>query len=411
MTTTARHDDTWLEPGTIRHFDHLGFETREQLFFRQPEPIDRTWPAQRLAIALGATLYVPATRPDLADVIRKRRAEGVISMVIDLEDAVADHEEADAIDHAVAALRDIADNPGAPMLLFVRPRSADRIVRIARALVTPSAPGTPSALTGFVIPKFDSTNAEEALSAIVQASAVLGQHLWVMPVLESAAVVHRETRDDELTALAAHLSVHRANVLAVRIGATDICGYFGIRRDRDLTIYDVRVAADVIAGIVNHVGRTDESGFIVTGPVWEYFADHERMFQPMLRHTPFRENDAVYFRQQLVSRDMDGLLREISLDRANGLHGKTVIHPAHVAAVHALSAVTHEEYHDALDILAGEAGGVRASSYRNKMNELKPHRNWALRVIDRAAAFGVTRQGIGFVDLLTALAAPGPAAR
>ncbi|TYQ01456.1 UNVERIFIED_ORG: citrate lyase beta subunit [Gordonia westfalica J30] len=411
MTTTARHDDTWLEPGTIRHFDHLGFETREQLFFRQPEPIDRSWPAQRLAIALGATLYVPATRPDLADVIRKRRAEGVISMVIDLEDAVADHEEADAIDHAVAALRDIAENPGAPMLLFVRPRSADRILRIARALVPPSAPGTPSALTGFVIPKFDSANAEEALSAIVQASAALGHHLWVMPVLESAAVVHRETRDDELTSLAAQLSAYRTNVLAVRIGATDICGYFGIRRDRDLTIYDVRVAADVIAGIVNHLGRTDESGFIVTGPVWEYFADHERMFQPMLRRTPFRENDAVYFRQQLVSRDMDGLLREISLDRANGLHGKTVIHPAHVAAVHALSAVTHEEYHDALDILAGEAGGVRASSYRNKMNELKPHRNWALRVIDRAAAFGVTRQGIGFVDLLTALAAPGPAAR
>ncbi|ATD72690.1 MULTISPECIES: HpcH/HpaI aldolase/citrate lyase family protein [Gordonia] len=411
MTTTARHDDTGLEPGTIRHFDHLGFATREQLFFRQPEPIDDTWPAQRLAIALGATLYVPATRPDLADVIRKRRAEGVISMVIDLEDAIADHEEDDAIEHTVAALRDIAEKPGDPMLLFVRPRSADRIPRIAAALDTPSAPNTPPALAGFVIPKFNSANADEALGEVARASELLGRHLWVMPVLESAAVVHRETRDDELTALTAHLSEHRANVLAVRIGATDICGYFGIRRDRDLTIYDVRVAADVIAGIVNHLGRSDESGFIVTGPVWEYFADHERMFQPTLRHTPFRESDAVYFRQQLVSRDMDGLLREITLDRANGLHGKTVIHPAHVAAVHALSAVTHEEYHDALDILAGDAGGVRASSYRNKMNELKPHRNWALRVIDRAAAFGVTRQGVSFVDLLTALADPGPAGR
>ncbi|KAF0971357.1 MULTISPECIES: HpcH/HpaI aldolase/citrate lyase family protein [unclassified Gordonia (in: high G+C Gram-positive bacteria)] len=411
MTTTARHDDTGLEPGTIRHFDHLGFALREQLFFRQPEPIDDTWPAQRLAIALGATLYVPATRPDLADVIRKRRAEGVISMVIDLEDAIADHEEDDAIEHTVAALRDIAEKPGDPMLLFVRPRSADRIPRIAAALDTPSAPNTPPALTGFVIPKFNSANADEALGEVARASELLGRHLWVMPVLESAAVVHRETRDDELTALTANLSEHRANVLAVRIGATDICGYFGIRRDRDLTIYDVRVAADVIAGIVNHLGRSDESGFIVTGPVWEYFADHERMFQPTLRHTPFRESDAVYFRQQLVSRDMDGLLREITLDRANGLHGKTVIHPAHVAAVHALSAVTHEEYHDALDILAGDTGGVRASSYRNKMNELKPHRNWALRVIDRAAAFGVTRQGVSFVDLLTALADPGPAGR
>ncbi|MFE0750123.1 HpcH/HpaI aldolase/citrate lyase family protein [Gordonia sp. NPDC058843] len=403
MTTTARPDDTGLEPGTIRHFDHLEQATIDELFLRRPESIDVNWPAQRVAVALGATLYVPATRPDLAEVIRRRRAGGVISMVIDLEDAVADHEEAEAIERAVAALRDIAENPGRPMLLFVRPRSVDQIMPIVTAL------DTPTALTGFVIPKFGSDNAAAALEAVTRASETLSKHLWVMPVLESAAVVHRETRDDELTALASVLGAHRDRVLAVRIGATDICGYFGIRRDRDLTIYDVRVAADVIAGIVNHLGRSDESGFVVTGPVWEYFADHERMFQPMLRHTPFRENDAVYFRQQLVSRDMDGLLREITLDRANGLHGKTVIHPAHVAAVHALSAVTHEEYHDALDILAGESGGVRASSYRNKMNELKPHRNWALRVIDRAAAFGVTRQGVTFVDLLTALASPGSA--
>jgi len=410
MTIAASHDHARLEPGTLRHFDHLGQSVIESLFCRPPEPIDRSWPAQRLAIGLGATLYVPATRPDLAGVIRRRRSEGVVSMVIDLEDAVADHEEADAIGHAVSALQEISDHPGDPVLLFVRPRSADRISSIVEAL-RDRANGAPSALTGFVIPKFSAANAGAAIDAVRQASSALGQHLWVMPVLESASVVHRETRDEELATIAAHLAAFRSNVLAVRIGATDICGYFGIRRDRDLTIYDVRVAADVIAGIVNHLGRSDESGFIVTGPVWEYFADHERLFQPLLRHTPFRESDAVYFRQQLVSRDMDGLLREITLDRANGLHGKTVIHPAHVAAVHALSAVTHEEYHDALDILAADSGGVRASSYRNKMNELKPHRNWALRVMDRAAAFGVTRQGVTFVDLLTALARQGAVSR
>ncbi|MCZ4538501.1 ATP/GTP-binding protein, partial [Gordonia terrae] len=76
MTTTARHDDTGLEPGTIRHFDHLEPPVSNSLFHRQPEPIEPTWPAQRLAVALGATLYVPATRPDLAEVIRRRRAEG-----------------------------------------------------------------------------------------------------------------------------------------------------------------------------------------------------------------------------------------------------------------------------------------------------------------------------------------------
>jgi citrate lyase beta subunit len=125
-----------------------------------------------------------------------------------------------------------------------------------------------------------------------------------------------------------------------------------------------------------------------------------------LRTTPFAEQDAVLFRQHLVSRDLDGLLRELSLDRANGMFGKTVIHPNHVAAVHALAVVTHEEYQDATDVIASEAGGVRASEYGNKMNEPRPHRIWAEQVLRRARVFGVANPGVTFVDLLTVLAAP-----
>jgi len=129
------------------------------------------------------------------------------------------------------------------------------------------------------------------------------------------------------------------------------------------------------------------------------------MFRPLLRTTPFAEQDAVLFRQQLVSRDLDGLLRELILDRANGMFGKTVIHPSHVAAVHALAVVTHEEYRDATDILSAEAGGVRTSEYRNKMNEPRPHRAWAEQVLRRARVFGVSNPGVTFVDLLSVLAA------
>ncbi|MGV9671637.1 MULTISPECIES: HpcH/HpaI aldolase/citrate lyase family protein [unclassified Gordonia (in: high G+C Gram-positive bacteria)] len=379
------------------HFHHLTAEVHEHLFMHRPQPLSDAWPTRRLAVALGATLYIPATRPDLAEVIARRYADGVLSMVIDLEDAVADHQESEAIASAVRALHDLEGTAAGAMMLFVRVRTAAQIGTLTSLL------GSSEVLSGFVIPKFGADHAEAALQAVHDAGAVLGRHLWAMPVLESAALVHRETRDDELAAIATALDAHRKNVLAVRIGATDMCGLFGIRRDRDLTIYDVRVAADAIAGIVNILGRSDPSGHIITGPVWEYFADHERRFAPTLRHTPFRDHDAVWFRQQLVSRDIDGLLREIALDRANGMHGKTVIHPAHVAPVHALSSVTHEEYHDALDILAADTGGAQASSYRNKMNELKPHRHWATRVMDRAAAFGVTNSGISFVDLLTAL--------
>ncbi|BDQ18151.1 MULTISPECIES: HpcH/HpaI aldolase/citrate lyase family protein [Rhodococcus] len=382
----------------MQHFQHLEDDVREQLFLHAPRSFADSDERDLLAIALGATLYVPATRAGLAGIVSKRASEGVSSMVLDLEDAVADHEVESARANAVEALDKIASTDAVGMLLFVRVREVADIHKVAASLTEGRA-----ALTGFVIPKFGSESGPVFLDAVADASELLGKHLYAMPVLESPALVHRDTRDLELRTISGILAQHRDRILAVRIGATDMCSTFGIRRDRDLTIYDVRVVVDVIADIVNYLGRADGSGFVITGPVWEYFADHERMFRPMLRATPFEEHDAVRFRQHLVSRDLDGLLREIALDRANGIQGKTVIHPSHVAAVNALSAVTHEEYHDALDILGADAGGVQASGYRNKMNEMKPHRNWAHQTALRAHVFGVTNKGITFVELLTAL--------
>ena len=380
----------------MQHFRHLDADTRERVFFLQPEDIAVSDGNNVVATALGATLYIPATRADLTATVHKRTDEGVRSIVIDLEDAVADHDLQYAVENTIRTLNELS---GSNALVFVRARTAQQIRTVCAGL----APGA-AGLAGFVVPKFTSATGAEYLDEILAASTAHDTRLLAMPVLESAEVVHRETRDTELVAIRELLGKYRDIVLAVRIGATDMCGTFGIRRDRDLTIYDVRVVADVISAIVNHLGRNDGSGFVITGPVWEYFADHERMFRPLLRQTPFVDQEAVRFRQQLVSSDLDALLREVALDRANGIQGKTVIHPSHVPAVHALSAVTHEEYHDALDILASDQGGAQASGYRNKMNELGPHRNWAKQTMVRARAFGVTNEGITFVDLLTALA-------
>lgn len=384
----------------LRHFRQLPGPEMRRMFHRAPESFGGSTDRDLLAMALGATLYVPATRADLTATISRRADRGVTSMVIDLEDAVADHDLELGKRQAVATLDALASGTDAHPLLFIRVRDADTIGEIVDMLG-----GGASALTGFVFPKFDSASGAKYLDAVDQASERLGRTIFGMPVLESRALVHRQTRDHELNCIQDLLSAHRERVLAVRIGATDMCSTFGIRRDRDLTIYDVRVVADVIADIVNYLGRTDGTGFTITGPVWEYFADHERMFRPLLRTSPFAESDAVPFRQYLVSRDLDGLLREITLDRANGIQGKTVIHPSHVAAVHALSVVTHEEYADALHILEADVGGVAASEYRNKMNEMRPHRSWALQTLLRARVFGVTNKGVSFVDLLKVLVA------
>ncbi|CAM3876270.1 HpcH/HpaI aldolase/citrate lyase family protein [Tsukamurella ocularis] len=382
--------------GALHHFHQLSDEVRARLFHRPPQAFDRGAPRETLAHALGATLYVPATRADLAATILRRRDDGVLSMVVDLEDAVADDAVHHAVDAATAALAELAEIADPLPLLFIRPRTTADTAELLDRL----GDGV-RALTGVVLPKFAAADGAAAFAALAECAP--SQRLYAMPVLETPQIVYRETRDEQLAGISEVLRAHRDRVLAVRIGATDMSALFGIRRDRDLTIYDVHVVAETISAIVGRLARSDGTGYVVTGPVWEYFADHERMFRPLLRATPFERNHAARFREQLVGRDLDGLLRETALDRANGLHGKTVIHPSHVAAVHALSAVTHEEYADALDIMGGDSGGVEASSYRNKMNEMKPHRNWARQTLIRADVFGVTRAEVGFVDLLTAL--------
>ncbi len=228
------------------------------------------------------------------------------------------------------------------------------------------------------------------------------RNLLVMPVIESREAVYTESRAQTLTAIRQLLDKHREHVLAVRIGATDMSAAYGLRRSRDHTVYDIGLIRDVISDVVNIFGRQD-GGYPITGPVWEYFSGSERMFKPLLRETPFIKHDERKLRAELIAKDMDGLIREVTLDRANGLTGKSVIHPTHVPAVHALSVVSHEEYLDATDVLGtAAAGGVASSAYGNKMNESKPHTAWARRTQLRARVFGVAREGVSYIDLLGA---------
>jgi len=382
----------------VRHFEHFDAADRERLFFREPQPFDRESDPLLLGTALGGTLYSPATRPHLARDVVKQAAHGVVSMVLCLEDSIADGEVSQAEQNLVAQLRVLARSDGPLPLVFVRPRTPDQV----RMLVEQLGPDV-DVLSGVVAPKFTEFSGPPFLDAVVEASERIGRRLWIMPVLESTDIAYLESRAGALAALRELLGKHREHVLAVRIGGTDLSACFGLRRTRDLSIYDLGPVASAIGDIVNVLGhRTGGEGFVVTGPVWEYFAGQERLLKPQLRESPFNAHHEGELRTRLIEENLDGLIREVLLDRANGLTGKTVIHPSHVAAVHALCAVAHEEYLDAQDVLAvGEAGGgVSASGFRNKMNEGKPHRAWAVRVLRQAHVYGVTRSGISAVDLL-----------
>ncbi|MFD7670847.1 HpcH/HpaI aldolase/citrate lyase family protein [Streptomyces anulatus] len=404
----------------MRHFGHISPTAREGLFFREPSIFTADSPARMLSVALGATLYSPATRPSLADDVLKQAARGVVSMVLCLEDSIDDAEVTDAEANlirqfAALAARDAASGSAARSpedatgtagavdadvpLLFIRVREPAQITDLVRRLGD-----SVRMLSGFVLPKFTEDRGRQFLEALAEAETACGRRLFAMPVLESPELLHLETRGEILQGIARSVEKHRDRVLALRLGVTDFCSAYGLRRAPDMTAYDVHIVASVIADVVNVLGRADGTGFTITGPVWEYFRRQERMFKPQLRRSPFLEGRAEELRTALIEHDLDGLLREIELDRANGLLGKTCIHPSHVAPVHALSVVSHEEYTDAQDILSPErgGGGVLRSAYTNKMNEVKPHRAWAERTLQRAEVFGVAKEDVGFVDLLAA---------
>ncbi|NEE29357.1 HpcH/HpaI aldolase/citrate lyase family protein, partial [Streptomyces sp. SID7982] len=318
----------------MRHFGHISPAAREGLFHREPSTFTAESPAKLLSVALGATLYSPATRPSLAEDVLKQAARGVVSMVLCLEDSIDDAEVTDAEANlirqfAALAARDAASGTGPRHeggaggtagadvpLLFIRVREPAQITDLVRRLGD-----SVRMLSGFVLPKFTEERGRHFLEALAEAETACGRRLFAMPVLESPELLHLETRGDILRGIARSVDKYRDRVLALRLGVTDFCSAYGLRRAPDMTAYDVHIVASVIADVVNVLGRADGTGFTITGPVWEYFRRQERMFKPQLRRSPFLEGRAEELRTALIEHDMDGLLREIELDRANGLLG------------------------------------------------------------------------------------------
>ncbi len=392
----------------MRYFDYLSPEQEKDVFLYSPGEFSNRNDRETLAYAVGAALYMPATRSRIAEDIVNRKIAGLVSLVIDLEDAVADSQ----VDSAEKNLYETLDRlywymiedelkPSALPLIFVRVRSAEQLQRLLNRLE-----GRLHLLTGFAFPKFAADTGEAYFRMLEEHNRSAGPSaptLYGMPIMETAEVIYRESRVSVLLDIQALLKRYQPYVLNVRIGATDFSSIFGLRRNPDMTIYDIGVIRDCVTDIINMFGR-QEDGFVISGPVWEYFRS-DRVLKPQLRMTPFQEamgKDGLKLRMSYLDRSVDGLIREVAYDKENGIIGKTIIHPTHLQPVQAMYVVTHEEYCDAASIIANSQGdyGVMKSQYANKMNEIKPHLNWSNRIMNRSKIFGVLHEKHNFTSLL-----------
>jgi hypothetical protein len=163
----------------------------------------------------------------------------------------------------------------------------------------------------------------------------------------------------------------------------------------DYSIYDIVTVRDCLSDIVNFFGRQQED-YVISAPVWEYFSANKKTKLKISSQKDIQTS--LLKRNTIVNEAIDGLLREVILDKANGFIGKTIIHPTHLRYVNAMQAVTQEEYDDARQILQA-AGGVVKSTTENKMNEINPHHNWAKKIHAKSRAYGVVKNDADYIRL------------
>lgn len=362
-----------------------------------PESFDKHTEREFLQYCMGATMYMPGIK-DFAPKILNQAMPGLTTIVLCFEDACPADRVDEAEENVHRLLNSVADSIKEGILdadrvplINVRIRNLEQFKHFSDALTPKEA----SVLCGINFPKFNTDDGHEYFSYLKDLNARLGEVIYGMPIIEDVRVAHKETRLNELIGIRAILDKYRDLVLQVRTGATDFSSVFGVRRGVDYSIYDIMTVREILSDIVNIFGRSND--YVISGPVWEYFrAPKQMMFEELPSHGL---EDYLMKRLPIVNNEIDGLLREVVLDKANGFIGRTVIHPSHVKFVNALMAVTREEYDDALMILENQGGGVIKGTGDNKMNEIKPHTNWARKMVMRARAFGVIKNEGAYVKL------------
>ena len=237
--------------------------------------------------ALGATLYMPATRTDLLSVVLGEKIPSLRSLVICLEDAVSESDVGYALDNLQRLL--ITLSSGQPRyknapLVFIRPRNLAMATQLVEWPLI-------SLIDGFVLPKFT------LYDLPIWQHLIAPTRLSVMPTLETKEVFDAGA----MCELAAALVKEDlgARVLALRIGGNDLLNCLGLRRSQTHTLYQSPLG--YVIGMLS--GVMGAAGFSLTAPVCE------------LLHHP-----------QL-------LCRELAQDMDYGLVGKTAIHPTQIPLI------------------------------------------------------------------------------
>ena len=238
---------------------------------KSPQDFSKNTQKELLQYAVGPLLYIPATHEKLLYSILKTTEA---SICIDLEDAIGDNTVQQAELNILSCLQQLKTMIASGEitlqelpLIFIRIRSSQQLKDFGTKLGKPLL----NLLTGFNLPKFDTSCAQAYLTAFHEVKHLSQENLYFMPIFETESIMNKKGRIEELEALYRSLEPFQDHILNIRVGATDFSNLFGIRRTISQTIHMVQVIEDCLGDIINIFGKD----YICSAPVWEYFGSND----------------------------------------------------------------------------------------------------------------------------------------
>ncbi len=311
--------------------------------------------------SVGPLMYCPANQKNIAPSLISQRFGEKFSLALCLEDTISGEHVKEAEIQLINSLQEIynarqKDSFYLPNI-FIRVRTPGQIPSLFNRLGNAG-----ELVTGFIVPKFSLDNADSYIDALMELNGKLTAQKYLMPIYESASIIDKRYRYNNLYQLKDKLDEIEDNVLNIRVGGNDLCHLFGFRRSKSESIHDIKPISDIFTDIITVYGQD----YVVSGPVWEYFS-----------------GDGWE----------EGLRNEIHEDILCGFIGKTVIHPNQIGVVNDAYKVSKQNYDDAASIInwdTDNANLVHANPGRERMNEYKTHFNWAKKILFLAEHYGIS---------------------
>ena len=372
---------------------HLSDSELNKIFYKKPEVFDNTTKKNQLRYALGATLYLPATKY-IAPYLLEKRYSHLTSFVMCFENLIEERNINIAEKTLLNTLRTLkmAENENRINkdelpLFFIHVRDPLQFERLYEILIKEK--DIISYISGFFLPKFNSNNADAYLST-VKKIRLISEYIYALPIIESKEIISLASRISELITLEKTIFEYRDMILGIRIGGSYINSVLGVNSLEAMSIYDVGITASIIYDIINSFINLSYEDIAIYSSSWD---KKITSFQTVSKSSnAFDQNKVIYNHAFTHDPSLDGFIREILLDKLNGCVGKTVVYPNQISIVNALYSVERKDYELALSINSSNEPSL---NYGEQIN----NKIWSNKILSLSKIYGVLNENYSAVDL------------